>query len=328
MRTIPTLICLGILFVAAGCQLGSKTGDKDVLVLEFREDQPIRYKAVSQRDILIELLDGEGKPQQNQSHKMSEQLDLELTFLAKEVNLFGLTTVQATVDSAKVTRQAFRTRGPEPEDITEKLKGMTFTFKVSPAGKPTDTSEMDARINEFIESGFVNRSGPVKRIKDPDMVVDFIMLTHHLWDPVAAIKKPSGVTTGATWKSDQLVPLPFPLPMMRETTYTLAEVSQENGRKAVIHSAFGLTKNEPAYWPKAYQEVFNLRGSLFAVLRNYRFESIEGTGNAVFDIQQGMLENESQQWKMKINADFMLPLGNTRPVITIDQKIHVERAAP
>ncbi|MBN1125918.1 MAG: hypothetical protein JXA82_12995 [Sedimentisphaerales bacterium] len=325
MRHILTMTSLAVLVILTGCQPGSTTGDKNFLVLEFKEDQPVTYKATSQREILIELLDGEGKPQQNQSHKMSEQLELELTFQAKEVNLFGLTTVQATVNSAKVTRQAFRTRGPEPADITGKLAGKTFTFKVSPTGKLADTTEMDAAINDFIESGFVTRSGPVKRIKDPDMMVDVVMLMHHLWDPVVAIKNPSRVKIGTTWNVDQLVPLPFPLPMMRETNYALAEVTEENGRKAIIDSSFGLTENEPAYWPKAYQEVFNLRGSLFAVLRNYRFESIEGEGKAVFDIDQGILEKESQQWKLKVKADFMLPLGNTRPVISIDQKIHVER---
>jgi hypothetical protein len=327
VRIIMVILATAALGLLAGCQNGGVRSDENLIVIEFRPDEPLTYQLTSQRDILIELVDGQGKLQPGQSHKMSEQLDLQMTYTPTDVDPLGLTTIEARCDSAKVTRQGFRTSGPEPKDLAEKLVGKTFTFQVSPSGKPADTAAMDAALNAFIESGFVSASGPVKRIKDPDMVVDFLALQYHLWDSVAMIPDPLSVRAGMQWASDQLTPLPFPLPATRATTYTLRDPGTGETPKAVMEIAFALSDKEPRWWPPAYQEVFNLRGSLFAILRNYRFRSIEGGGQAVFDVTQGVLERETQEYKTVMDAAFMLPLGDTRPVITIEQKLRAERIA-
>ena len=328
MRRIVLILVTVAVGLLVGCQPGPGRSDDDLIVIEFRPDEPLTYRLTSRRDILIELMDGQGNPQPGQSHKMSERLDVVMTYTATEVDPVGLTTLQAHCDSAKVTRQGFRTSGPEPKDLAEKLAGQTFTFQVSPSGKPADTGAMDAALNTFIESVFANRSGPVKRIKDPEMVVDFLALQYHLWDSVATMEDPlGGARVGKQWTCEQLTPLPFPLPFMRSTTYTLRELDSA-GRKAVIESTFALSNKEPDYWLPTYKEPFNLRGSLFAILRNYRSRSIDGQGQVVFDVDEGTLESEVQTYKTVLDASFMLPLGNTRPVVTIDQELSATRVVP
>jgi len=345
LRHVALMSAVAMLAALSGCPNGGVRSDDNLIVVEFKPGQTLTYRLTSRREILIELVDGEGKLQPGQSHTMSEQLEVVMAYTPTAVDPLGPTTIEARCTSAKVTRQGFRTSGPEPKDLAEKLAGKTFSFQVSASGKPSDTQAMDAALNEFIESGFINASGPVKRIKDPDMVVDFLALQHHLWDaPATMPNRLSGARVGRQWTCRQLTPLPFPLPAMRTTTYTLTALGTatepageadhpdegptvEPG-KAVIESTFALSDAQPDWWPPAYQKVFNLRGSLFAILRNYRFRSIDGTGRAVFDVATGVLDSETQHYKTVIDADFMLPLGDTRPVITIDQQLRAERIEP
>jgi len=62
-------------------------------------------------------------------------------------------------------------------------------------------------------------------------------------------------------------------------------------------------------------------------MRNYRFNTIEGSGTAVMNLDKGVLESDQQQWKVGITAEFLLPLGNSLPQIIVDQKIDIQRIA-
>jgi hypothetical protein len=42
-------------------------------------------------------------------------------------------------------------------------------------------------------------------------------------------------------------------------------------------------------------------------------------------MQQGLIESDNQQYTLKVNAAFLLPLGDSLPVLTIDQKITIEQ---
>ena len=59
-------------------------------------------------------------------------------------------------------------------------------------------------------------------------------------------------------------------------------------------------------------------------LRQYRFLSIEGGGRQVFDLEKNMIEKDEQHYSMEVGASFMLPLGDTPPKLTVDQKLTVE----
>jgi len=157
------------------------------------------------------------------------------------------------------------------------------------------------------------------------MIYDFIAMQWYLWDSVATIEEPlKGVEKGKSWKTSQLVPLPIPIIAVRQTTYTFDEVTETpDGRKAIINSAYTLGDEELANWPKPYTGRFAMKG-MFGFLRNYKYQSLVGQGKQVFNIDAGVVEEDQQQYKMTIGASFMIPLGDSVPIITIDQKISVE----
>ena len=66
-----------------------------------------------------------------------------------------------------------------------------------------------------------------------------------------------------------------------------------------------------------------MRG-LFGFLRRYTFQSIEGNGTQVFNIDTGVLEKDNQHYSDPSEADFMLPLGDSKPSLQVDQTISIE----
>ena len=66
-----------------------------------------------------------------------------------------------------------------------------------------------------------------------------------------------------------------------------------------------------------------MRG-MFGFLKGYDFKTLEGTGTQIFNIDTGTVESDVQEYKMVIDAAFLLALGDSTPHITIDQKISVK----
>jgi hypothetical protein len=66
-------------------------------------------------------------------------------------------------------------------------------------------------------------------------------------------------------------------------------------------------------------------GGLFGFLRTLQFKHIEGTGTQVFNMDDGLVESDRQQYLLDVTASFMLPLGDSLPVLKVDQKISIER---
>ncbi len=327
--TVVATVVAGVLLVfPGGCQMDSDIG---LGVVNFRLGHPLRYKISVEKDILIELVDSKTNVvQKRQSHKMSEKLDMVISYRTIEENPFGLTTVRATCESAKVTRSAFTSRGKPPADVMEQMAGRSFTFKVSPTGKVADYSELAGLLTELGKKAFVPNTRGGMRAKNPDMLYDFMTVQWHMWDSIATMKNPKGgVAVGRTWQSDQILPLPVPIPAARRTTYKLSEVIEaENVHKAVITADYELSDAEIKNRPELYDGKFNLKGSLFVVMRNYVPKSIQGGGKQVFDIDRGLIESETQDWKLVVNASFMLPLGTSLPRITIDQKVKINLLEP
>ena len=67
-----------------------------------------------------------------------------------------------------------------------------------------------------------------------------------------------------------------------------------------------------------------MRG-LFGFLRNFQFKHVEGTGTQIFNMDEGLVESDTQQYLLNVNATFMLPLGDSLPVLNVNQKISIER---
>lgn len=315
----------GVLILAlAGCQTGPRT----TLLVDFPTDVPLRYKMSSQRKVEIRLTGD--KPERTQSHTVNESLELTMEYRAVESNPFGLSVVEGKCVSAKVSRDSLRgTSTVKTHDVAEDLAGRSFRFTITPTGRIEDYSDLNKLVKELGAKSFVEGVKAPTAVKDPDMLTDFIAMQWYLWDCSATVKNPSaGVQIGKDWKALQLLMLPLPLPVGRETTFRLVETQDQTvPKKAIIASSFAITDKEVPNWPKPYEGVFNLKGSLFAVMRNYRFNTLEGSGTTVMNLDQGLLESDEQQWKVGITAEFLLPLGSSLPQITVDQKVNIRRVA-
>lgn len=323
MRRITTLLCVTVtLCTLAGCRESDR---RELLIVDFQPDTTMRYKLTSHRDIALELksddprMKGENKPQ-----AMSEKLELVIAYNPVEVDPFGITTIEGKCESAKVTRKTFTARAA-PKDAAEHLAGRTFTIQLSPTGKIADYSGLTRVVRELGKKAFASNTSGKQKTKDPDMIHDFMAMQWYLWDSVATIKKPlKGVEKGNSWKTSQLVPLPIPIIAVRDTTYTLDEVTETpDGRKAVINSEYVLSDEKLKNCPSPYTGSFAMKG-MFGFLRNYKYLSLAGQGKQIFNIDAGTVESDQQQYKMTIGAAFMLPLGDSVPIITIDQKISIE----
>ena len=323
LRTILRLLCVtSVLLTLAGCVASQQ---KELLVVEFKPDTVLEYKLVSEREITLDLLSDDPKMQaKNKPQKMSEKLELVIAYKPLEIDPFGLTTIEGTCKSAKVTRTSFTSKAAS-KDAVEQLAGETFIIKLSPTGKISDYSSLTEVVRKLGKKAFDTNSRGKQRIKNPDMIHDFIAMQWYLWDSVATIDNPlDGVEKGTSWETNQLVPLPIPIIAARKTTYTFDEIEETpDGRKAMIDSSYVLTKEKLQNWPSPYSGSFAMRG-MFGFLRNYKYESLTGTGRQVFDVDLGVVQSDQQQYTMKITAAFMLPLGDSVPTLTIVQKNSAE----
>jgi len=323
LRRITVLLCTGaVACILSGCQ---KSGSRQLLVVDFKPDTTLTYRLTSHRDITLELKSEDPKMKgKNTSQTMSEELELVIAYTPLEVDPFGITTIQGKCRSAKVTRRSF-TGKAGPGDAVEQLAGKTFTIKLSPTGKIADYSSLTEVVRDLGNKAFATNTAGNQKVKNPDMIYDFIAMQWYLWDSTATIDNPlRGVRVGSNWQASQLVPLPIPIIAVRDTTYTLQEITETpDGRKAVISSSYVLSDKKLANWPKPYSERFAMKG-MFGFLRNYKYQSLEGQGKQIFNIDTGVVESEQQHYRMTISAAFLLPLGDSVPIITIDQKINVE----
>lgn len=326
LRTIISLTCMGIIVLAlAGCQQ-TELSTTDLLSVDFSEDTLLRYKLVSSRDIKINL-DSTGsasKGRKSKPQKMSEKLVLVIAYRPVELDPYGLSTIEARCESAKVTRTSLVRKSSE-RDAAESLTGQTFTFQITPTGGIEDYSDLKALVRRLGDKAFASKTGRQGRIKNPDMITDFSFLQWHFWDSIANIEDAlAGVEPAQSWKATQFIPLPMPIPAARETTYTLDRFEEtDSGRKAVIVSSYKLSDSRVKNRPTPYTGKFNMRG-MFGFLRKFKFRSLEGAGEQIFNIDTGTIESEQQHYKVHIEAGFMMPLGDTVPTVTVDQKISIE----
>jgi len=324
LRTTLNLVCICfIVSFLTGCQ---QVGVKDLLVVDFKDDTTLRYKLVSERDIELNLdsTDSGSKSRQGKVQKMKEKLELVIAYKPIDIDPYGLTTIKAVCESAKVTRRSFSGKGSK-SDAVESLAGKSFTFQVSPVGKIDDYSNLHDIVRQLGNKAFSLKSKKQGRVKDPDMISDFVALQWHFWDSIATIESPlKGLKAGQSWKTRQFIPLPMPRWPAKETTYTLSEITEtETGRNAIITSSFTLSDKPLQNRPKPYTGKYRMSG-MFGFLRNYKMGSLEGEGRTIFNIDSGTLESEQQRYKTKIEAKFLLPLGDSVPILTIDQKITVQ----
>ena len=315
-----------LLTALAGC--GPKEGVKrplgagrEVLTVDFEPGGILRYKFVSSRDIVIgwDAPQTKRRPGPNASDKSSESLEVVMIYRPVEVDPYGLTKIEARCESVKVSR----TKGPQ-KDAVQSLAGKTFTLTVGPTGRIEDYSQLDKLLKDIGEKAF-RTDAEGSRIKDPEMIGDFVASQWFLWDSIASIEKPSkGVKVGRSWKSKLSVPTPMVMREARDVTYTLDEIRPgEKGRLAVINSSYEAADSVPRGWPIPYWGSFQMKGA-FGFYRNYKVLSLEGRGEELFNIDAGRIERYDQQYELRMSASLMLPLPGANPKITIKQKLTME----
>lgn len=317
--TILTILSFSIL---TGCQ--PKTSPKEIsgtekvfLTVDFREGQTLRYKFISSRNIIIDWNPEQEDSEQRNSaaNKSSESVEMVVAYTPIKVDPFGLTTIKADYESVKVERS-----DSSQKDAVEYFVGKTALFTVGPTGKIEDSSQLDSLIKKIGEKVFLPETDRGK-IKQPDMISDFVATQWFLWDSVSSIEKPTeGLRIGQSWKSKLSVPTPMVSRQARQVTYKLEQMRQsEKGLLALIGSSYDKADTVPKSWPVPYFGRFQMSGR-FGFLSNYKFLDINGAGKEIFNVDKGRTEEYKQQYKVVVQSS--IPIGiSGNPVIYIEQTI-------
>ena len=325
LRTIVTFIMLLFISIMGGCNgtVSKKLEPgKELVIVDFQKGKTLRYKFVSRKEITVDW--GEvksGKKTQHKVNKSSESMEMVVAYEPVEVNPFGLTSLKATYESIKAKRSDKKRRR---KDAVESIAGKSFTFDIDATGKIKDYSQLDNLIRQAGQKAFRPDTSR-GRIKEPDMIADFVASQWFLWDCISSVTNPTkGVSIGENWKSQLSVPTPMIMRRARDVVYTLGEIREtDKGRVAVIEGSYSLAQSVPLDWPKPYPSgKFQMSGR-FGFFRNYRLIDLQGQGSEEFNIDAGRIERYNQNYKMQVQASLMLPLG-PQPKITIDQTLTME----
>ena len=326
MRSILAALMAALLTALAGCgPKGNVKGplgkSQEVLTVDFKRGQGLRYKFVSSRDITVgwDAPQTAARSRTRSGDKSSESMEVIMLYRPLEIDPYGLTTLEATCESVKVSRS----KGPR-KDAVQSLAGRNFTLTVGPTGRIEDYSQLDELLKEIGEKAFRADTGS-GWTKDPDMIGDFVASQWFLWDSISSIKKPSeGVKVGRSWKSKLSVPTPMVMRKARDVTYTLEGIRPgEMGRLAVIKSSYNAADLVPQGWPIPYSGSFQMAGP-FGFYRNYRILSLQGRGAELFNIEAGRTEQYEQQYELQLSASLLMPLPGANPKITINQSLTME----
>jgi len=314
-----------IISISGGCETGAGIREpsikgKELLTVDWQDGRTLEYKFVSAREITLDW-DPTGKLTKSDNRtgdKSTESMEMVVAYTPAKIDPYGPTTIEATCKSVKVTRS----KG-QRKDAVEHLAGKTFTFSVGPTGKIEDYSQLDELLKEAGKKAFLPDTGR-GRIKELDMIGDFVSSQWFLWDSVSSLENPSeGVAVGQSWTSKLSVPSPMVMRKARDVTYQLDEIRQsEKGRLAVISSSYSIADSAFQSWPIPYSGRFQMKGT-FGFLSGYKLLSLEGRGEELFNIEAGRTEQYNQQYQMQLEAS--IPMGiSVKPMITIKQNLTME----
>ncbi len=295
----------------------SVSKDTILLTIDFHKDQPLRYKFSSSRDITVQWNPPEKASTtiENVSSKSSESMDVVVVFTPGEINRYGPTTIKATCESVEVKRS-----DGTQTDAAKSFAGKSYSFTVGPAGKIEDYSQLNELIKQIGQKAFQSGTDS-ERIKEPDMIGDYIATQWFLWDSVSSIENASqGVQIGQSWQSKLSIPTPMVSRLARNVTYNLEKIGQsEKGRLAVIRSIYSKTDSVPESWPIPYTGKFLMKGK-FGLLGGYKLLDIQGQGEELFNADLGRIEQYNQQYRLKLLSSMMMGI-NVNPEIIIEQNL-------
>ncbi len=332
VMSIPAAVA--IMVVVCGCNGPAATDrlkpppeGREFLTVNFQQGKTIRYRFVSRRQITRDWgATGELARRANaKPEKFYESMEMTVAYTPEKVDPYGSTTIKATVESISTKRSG----GPgkqarETKDPVKFLAQRSFSFTVRPTGEMGNRQQLEQLIGEAGEKAFTT-SGQ-GRIKEPDMIGDFIASQWFLWDPISSIENPiDGVAVGQSWQSKLWVPAPFVMFEARDVTYTLKEIRQErNGRVAVIEASYSHADKRPGDWPVPYTgSITQVRGR-FGIFRNFRIKQLQGRGTVLFNLDTGTIEQFTEKYRMEVSASLLFPLPGTNPKFTIQQDLQMK----
>jgi len=327
LRTENAIIIAAALATVAGCAApgGSNTagGKRSLLTVDFEQGRTTRYRFISDRKITLDWDPG-AKAAAGSVMEQSERLETVVAYTPGEVDPYGISVIRAKIESVAATRSGGAGRRNPAGDAVETARGKSFTLKVDPRGRIVDHSELESLIQEMGKSAF-RTDGSRGRIKEPDMIGDFVAALWFLWDAVSTVEDPAGgVAAGQTWRSKLPVPTPMVMRKARDVTYRLDEIRQTDaGRIAVIDSTYALAPAAPTDWPIPYSGRFQMSGT-FGFLISYEVSRVEGSGQEQFNIDAGRVESRTEKYTVEMTAS-LPPMGiRANPHIRIDQTLTVE----
>ena len=307
----------------AAVQAKPATDGRVFLAVDFQPGQVLRYKFTSQKKITVDW-DPNAAASTNHVQEQSESLEMVVAYTPLRVDPNGVSTIRAAVESV----QARRTGGPASRsfgtDAVETAQDKSFTLKVDSRGKIVDSSQLRFLIQEMGKHAF-RPDTSVGRIKEPDMIWDFIASQWFLWDAEASVQMPAeGVAVGQTWSSQLCVPTPMVMRKARNVVYKLDEVRPSDaGPLAVIKSTYTPAGSAPADWPIPYSGRMQMSGT-FGFLLSYEVLGLEGTGEELFNLQAGRIEQRRETYTLRARAG-LPPMGiKANPQITIEQTLTME----
>jgi len=333
LRWVISGVILSVLVV--GCQapgdgteaVRTADGGRVLLTVDFEPNEVLRYRFISHKDIVLDWEPG-AEASRNRVQEQTEDLEMVVAYEPIEVDPYGISTIRATVESVEARRSGGPGGRSFGTDAVETAQGKTFTLKVDPRGRIADFSQLESLVLEMGKEAFRGDSSR-GRIKEPDMIGDFVASQWFLWDAVASIERSTeGVEVAQTWRSQLSVPTPMVMRKARDVEYRLDEVrGSEDGSLAVIKSVYGLADSAPSDWPVPYSGRFQVSGT-YGFLGPYEVLRLEGAGEELFNIEAGRIERQQQKYTMQVKAS-LPPMGiRANPHITIAQTLTMELMRP
>jgi len=338
LKTALAIFTAIVLSISPGCNTSRKESlinkeqeqlNKILLTVDFQQNQTLEYKFTSIRVTKIDWDPTKSAAESTGTTitEYPESMEMVVAYTPIQVDPYGLTTIKATCKSVEVTRS----RGPggraDRKDAVESLPGESFTFTIGPTGKIEDYSQLKQLIQKIGKEAF-REDESQGRIKEPDMIDDFIATQWFLWDSISSLESSTeGVEVGQTWKSVLSVPTSMVLKGARDVTYKLDEIRQsEKGRLAVILSSYEDAELIPRGWPIPYSGRFQLSGPLgflWMFSKGFKVLSLQGQGEELFNIDAGRTEQYNQEYRVLLEAS-STPLPGAKPQVTIEQKLTMQ----
>ncbi len=328
-------ILLAMMLGLTGCQ-NEKTSQNTktiqdsgtLFALSFTKDRKSTYNFLSKRDVYIDWQNQTKPKGKTKTDHIEESLKTTVEYVITEAEFGQPAKIKATCISAKVSRNSKTNRKVTNKDAANKLTGKSFGFTVEPTGEIIDHDELAQVLLTTGKNAFRTIKGS-GRIKDPEMLGDFTVTQHFLWDWLASFKNyQQGIKIGQTWQSQLSAPSPVTIIIARNVTYKLdkIETNQANEKMATITTVYSKADPIKIKWPQPHTGSFSASG-IFGFLRGYKVTNLKGTGKIMFNVTTGQTISSVENYQIKIDAVF--PMGlNMKPKITVNQTIESHLVLP